>query len=281
MSIRLIVCGILLMGLTACFSSRKSEETARLAGQEQNASPTTKGITPANVNTPVQLAPQVELPPDTCVQFTQLGGKPPIYLSEPGFVLTAVHKPCITYEGEAGFYQDSPWTAMGIPCSGGGGRIERRGKVEYPKMVSFVLAVDCPLHPSRDDTATFGAQQLGFDSAAKLLAYNPFNLQFWSLPSFPDAGTGISVDLRSRTAIDALWQKVRQREPINVHLYGRENAWIADNNIYFINTNIIAITDTEFRLELLEVRTMNNDEIAAARHRCDQLRPRRSCHLIF
>ena len=258
--------------LSSCFSTRKTTDVVALpAATPQSQSPAA----------PLQLAPQVELPPDTCVKFTQLGGTPPLYLAELGFVLTAVHKPCITYEGEAGFYQDSQWTAMGIPCRGGGGRIEWRGKVLYPKMVSFVLSVDCPLHPTLDDAAAFGVQKLGFNDNSKLLAYNPFNLQFWSVPDFPDAGMGESIDLRSRTALDALWQKVRRREPINVHLYGRENAWIAGNSVYFIDTNIVAVSDTEFRLELLEVRTLSVDEIAAARRRCDQLRPRRRCHLVF
>lgn len=269
---RLLIGFVSALGLSACASTGKQDPTATLPATAPQLQPSTA---------PLQLAPEVVLPPDSCVKFAQLGGRPPIYLAELGFVLTAVHKPCITYEGEPGFYQDSQWTAMGIPCSGGGGRIERRGKVQYPKMVSFVLSVDCKLHPTFEDAATFGVQKLGFNDNSKLLAYNPFNLQFWSVPSFPDAGTGVGVDLRSRTAIDALWQKVRERESINVHLYGRENAWIASNNIYFINANIVATSDTEFRLELLEVRTMSIDEIAAARRRCDQLRPRRSCHLIF
>ena len=272
MSIRFLIYLVSVLVLSSCFSNRKTTDIATLPATAPQPQPAVA---------PIQLAPQVELPSDTCIKFTQLGGKPPIYLAESGFVLTAVHKPCITYEGEAGFYQDSQWTAMGIPCSGGGGRIEWRGKRLYPKMVSFVLSVDCPLHPTLDDAATFGVQNLGFNDSSKLLAYNPFNLQFWSVPNFPDAGTGESVDLRSRTAINALWQKVRKREPINVHLYGRENAWIADNNVYFISTNIVATSDTEFRLELLEVRTMSVDEIATARHLCDRLRPRRSCHLIF
>lgn len=257
---------LLLLG--ACFSAHKPAEPVPV-------------VRPKPTPVPLQLAPQVELPAETCVRFARLGGEPPIYMAEPGFVVTAVHKPCITYEGDAGFYQDSSWTAMGIPCRGGGGRIEWQGKVLYPKMVSFVLTVDCPLHPAIEEIAKLGVQRLGFDNVSKLLAYNPFNLQFWSVPNFPDAGTGFSVDLRSRKAIDALWVKVRKREEINVHLYGRENAWIASNNVYFINANIIATADTEFRLELLEVRTMSDEEIATARRQCDQLRPRRSCHLIF
>ncbi len=271
MSVKVVVCCLAVQVSLACASTGRTTGSVVAAVSTQSQSSTV----------PRRLAPQVELPPDSCVRFSQLGGEPPLYLSESGFVLTAVHKPCITYEGEAGFYRDSQWTAMGIPCSGGGGRIERRGKVLSPKMVSFVLSIDCPLYPTSVEAAAFGVQKLGFQDNAKLLAYNPFNVQFWSVPSFPDAGTGVSVDLRSRTAIDALWRKVRNREPINVHLYGRENAWVASNSIYFIDTNIIATSDSDFRLELLTVRTLSIDEVAAARRKCDGLRPRRSCHLIF
>lgn len=229
----------------------------------------------------IELSPQVDLPQDTCVEFTTLGSEPPVYIEELGFVVSTVQKPCITYEGKKGFYRDSSWVAMGIPCSGGGGKIEWKGKAIRPRIVSFILSTDCPMTPQLDAIAEFGASNLGFDHHSKLLAYNPFILQFWSIPGFPDAGTGFTVDLRSRSAIDTLWAKLKKQETINVHLYGRENAWIGTDDIYFINASIVGITQHEFRLELLEVKVLSIDEIAAARKKCDLLRPKRGCHLIF
>lgn len=244
--------------------------------------PVKKPVVVTKVTPPsVELAPQVELPADTCTEFSALGSEPPVYIEELGFVISTVQKPCITYEGKKGFYRDSAWVAMGIPCSGGGGKIEWKGKAIRPRIVSFILSTDCPMTPQPDAIAEFGVSRLGFDQQSKLLAHNPFILQFWSIPGFPDAGTGFTIDLRSRSAINTLWAKLREQETINVHLYGRENAWINTDDIYFINASIVGVTQHEFRLELHEVRVLNTEEIAATRRKCDLLRPKRGCHLIF
>ena len=230
---------------------------------------------------PPVLAARVELPVDDCVDFSKLGHRPPVHISERGFVVTAVQAPCITYEGMTGYYRHSSWVAMGIPCSGGQGTVEVHGKVIAPKEVLFVLATDCPMRPLQKNVANYGTSHLGFDDGSKLLAYNPFTLQFWTLPNFPDAGTGFAVTLRSRVALDKLWGKFRNGQPINVHLYGRENAWVAQNLIYFVDANIFINDDEQFQLEVLEVRTLSSEEIAATRRRCNMLRPKQQCHLIF
>ena len=230
---------------------------------------------------PPALAARVELPVDSCVDFTKLGHRPPVHISERGFVVTAVQEPCITYDGMTGYYRHSSWVAMGIPCSAGQGTVEVRGKVIAPKEVSFVLATDCPMKPQQKIVANYGTSHLGFDDTSKLLAYNPFTLQFWALPNFPDAGTGFIVTLRSRVALDELWDKFRNGQPINVHLYGRENAWVAQNQIYFVDANIVAGDEGHFQLEVLEVRTLSREEIAATKRRCNMLRPKQQCHLIF
>ena len=267
---------LLLMSILACATG----ELKRLA----SFSPTqTQALEkpPAETPQPVKLAPQVMMPAENCVKFATIGSEPPAYISELDFVLTTVQRPCITFKGESGFYRDSAWTAMGVPCSNYGGVVEWEGKEERPRVVTLSITTDCPMRPNTNKVARFGVSHLGFAEPSKLLAYNPFILQYWSLPSHPDAGTGFVVSVRSRAAVDMIWANLRQQKPINIHLYGRENAWIKSNSIYFVNTNIISTSKYRFRLEPLEIRRLSTKEIVEARQRCDLLRPKRSCHLIF
>ncbi|MDE3269595.1 MAG: hypothetical protein OYH77_04865 [Pseudomonadota bacterium] len=284
----------LLICASACFTTHKlpsyvfNNNTPQGMTTQTNPTPTLPipdlATNPANTaeeQPPVQLATAIPTPVDTCKSYTSIGSKLPAFIGEHGFVLTAVQRPCITFAGESGFYSDSSWVAMGMPCSGGGGTVEWEGKEERPKTVTLALTTDCPMQPTAKQVAGFGVSHLGFDSTDKLIAYNPLILQFWSLPAYPDAGTGYGVMVRSRKAVDMVWYRLKKKTPINIHLYGRENSWSKGNNIYFINANIIGTTDYRFRLEVLAVRHLSNMEISEARRRCDMLRPKPNCQLIF
>lgn len=277
--------------LCACFATHRVKLPAPVAANSSQQ-PSVAAITsdtslasqqPIIVDKPepVPLAAAVAMPTDTCKSYTNIGSKPPVFIGELGFVLTSVQRPCITFAGESGFYSDSSWVAMGMPCTGGGGTVEWEGKEERPKTVTLALATDCPMQPNAKRVAKFGVSHLGFDSANKLIAHNPFILQFWSLPAYPDAGTGYGMTVRSRKAVDMIWYRLKKQKPINIHLYGRENSWIKGNNIYFVSANIVSTSNYRFRLEVVEVRHLSNMEISEARRRCDMLRPKPNCQLIF
>ncbi len=72
---------------------------------------------------------------DPCKVLAKLPNDPPFYLTGKSIVLTRLMKPCVTRDGHRGFQKDTPWLAMGFPCTGGAGRIDIKGNYYNPKMV--------------------------------------------------------------------------------------------------------------------------------------------------
>src|SRR5262245_29527094 len=78
---------------------------------------------------PAPAAPKVEAPatPDPCLVLDKLPHAPPVYASGRGVVLTKLMRTCTTRDGKSGVERATPWLAMGIPCTGGAGRVDTKG----------------------------------------------------------------------------------------------------------------------------------------------------------
>lgn len=223
-----------------------------------------------------------KLPPDPCVAFSKIGAEPPIFLQPPGVVLSRVMKPCLTRKGEEGFEKGTPWMAMGFPCSGGSGQIDVTGNYFWPKMVSFVLGTDCPMMPAERQAVQKAVEEhVDIPEGTKLVAYNPFVVQYWEVQGLPAADTGFTVELRSQRGRRQTWKKMRQGEPLKVRLYGRENAWVARDRIFEVQVEIHTTGKHTFKLKITKVTALDDKAVADVKNRCFSLRPRRECANVF
>lgn len=217
-----------------------------------------------------------------CIPFQDQTPTPPFWLEKKGIVITRILKECTTQNGQKGYEEESPWVAMGFPCTGGNGRIEVGGHYFAPKIVSLKLSTDCQmLPPSREDVQSAGTNALTMKQTAKLLAFNPFAVQYWEIPGFSDADVGFSIDLRSVEAKQQLWREFVEKKPISIKLYGRENAWMRGYDFFFVDGELISTGALTFQLNIKEVKPLSKEEINQIRQRCEALQPRRSCHTIF
>lgn len=222
------------------------------------------------------------MPPETCKVFPRIEGEGPFYLENRNIMVTQIVKPCITRDGDRGFEKDSPWMAMGFPCTGGGGKISMIGHYYNPKVVSFIISTGCPMIPNSLDPVRKAAQEvLGIDGNMKLLSFNSFVVQFWEVPGLPDADTGFTVDLSSPAGRDAQWKRLRKKEPMRVWLYGRENSWSSREQFYKVEAEITLEGQRDFTLKIFEAKELSGEEISAVKQRCEALRPRRNCLQVF
>lgn len=225
--------------------------------------------------------PPVPVGSPTCVAL-KMPGEPPFNLPGKNVVVTRIMKACTTTASQSGFEKDTPYLAMGFPCTGGGGRIDIKGNYGNPKMVSFILGTDCTMSPSNSDTVKKLAEEvLGLPPTAKLLAFTPFVVQFWEIPGMSDADTGFSVDLRSAPATQGAWGRVQKKEPLRVRLFGRENTWAQGGAFFLVEADLKLTGRSQFQVDVQSVKSLTKDDIEAVKGRCEALRPARNCGDVF
>lgn len=207
---------------------------------------------------------------------------PPFFMEEGGYMITRLLKRCTTNEGESGFMPNTSWMAMGFPCSGGNGYLTYEGRNYLnPRMISFPLETSCPMAPGSKQELIKISEGFGLGSNAKLMAFTPFVAQYWEVPGFTDADTGYVVELRSIEARDMIWKKLRKKEKVRIHLYGRENSWMPGNTFYRIDADIKLTGNQTFQMEVFHAKNLSEDEKSEVKTRCESLRPRRDCSRVF
>ena len=160
--------------------------------------------------------------------------------------------------------------------------METVGNYFAPKMVSFPVTTDCPMGPAQLPlvfSKVTGVTPLGPDS--RLMAYNPFQVQYWELPGFPDADTSFSIDLRSTTARTNIWPKLRQGERQPLKLYGRENAWGRAAVLYEVDAHLQMLGQFGFKLHIDDVRPLSEAGRLRVEASCQSKRPRLDCDRVF
>ena len=123
--------------------------------------------------------------------------------------------------------------------------------------------------------------KLGIPSDLRLVAYYPFALQFWELLDFQDADTGYSVDFRTKVSLTDGWKAFTEGEPIRLKLYGRENAWVRDNQFFAVDAVITKQNDMSFSLSVSSATALDEKQIKLVRSKCESLKPRRNCSRVF
>ncbi len=208
---------------------------------------------------------------------------PPLSSAAGNYVITKIFRMCTTRDNTPGMELNSPWLAMGIPCSGGDGRVDWKG-TNYlrPKLVQLIVANDCPMAPpDSQGLKELANKEFGIPMESLVGAYTPFIVQFWEIPSLGESDVGFSIDLRDSEARTTTWGKMVKGEPLRVVLIGRENAWTQTDQLYMVEADVVITTKNRFRLKPVSVKPMTQKDVEAARTRCEALRPARNCSSVF
>ena len=96
-----------------------------------------------------------------------------------------------------------------------------------------------------------------------------------------EADTGFTVDLRTNDAVEKVWPKLVKGEPLRVRLVGRENAWVAGDNLYIVEADIFVTVKNRFRMTIANVKVLDVEAKEEVKGRCEALRPRRNCLNVF
>ena len=217
-----------------------------------------------------------------CLSYQGLNKPFPMWFPEHGFMVTRMLHECTTEDGFSGYRAQSPFVAMGIPCSGGGGRVNIGGHYWIPQIVSFSLTTDCSMQSeSLEHLTKEGRSSLRLSQEAKAVALNPFAVQYWELPGLEEADTGFNVELRSAEAKQQLWRPFLEKKPIPVDLYGRENAWVRGRAFFHVRGELHHTGTKSFKLKVVDIKTLSPQQVYEVKNRCESLQPARNCHQVF
>ncbi|WP_141732546.1 hypothetical protein [Oligoflexus tunisiensis] len=260
----------------SCVTKRPLED-GPASSQSQRPSP---AATPAPTPGTAREAP-IPHPGGDC-QALPAGIKLPYYISSASVVVIGFLKKCQTVDGQEGFQRGSSWTAMGFPCTGGRGRIDKKGD-NTPSLVTFHLQNSCPMLPSRtEDVEVLVRQTLKIPVDSRLIAYYPLSVDYWEFVDSTEADVGYRPEIYTPPAITQNWQKFSTKnEPLNVRLYGRENAWEPGRKLYEVQAQLYAEGRNTFRLQVTSARVLDDAGRKAVKERCEGLRPRRDCSRAF
>ena len=221
--------------------------------------------------------------PNPCLKFSIHDMTFPYFVTNKMLVITRLLNPCQNPDQSTGYTSKTSWMAMGFPCTGGQGKISYKGHLSHPKMVSFFLSNGCPMEKRKSSGAKREiVRAVHIPETLRLAAYYPFDLQYWELEHFEDADTGHVIELRSQLSLREAWKKFLSYEPLSIRIYGRENAWVPDNQFFEVSGKIIREPNNlSFKLLVSEAKALDAKEINLVKARCQNLRPRRNCHNVF
>jgi len=264
---------------------------AKVASNDGTGDAAKSDAKPDSRKLPDRPAPEVVQAGNTCVPLKFTPGAdgsvaiaPPFSSAAGNYVITKIFRTCTTRDNTPGMELTSPWLAMGIPCSGGDGRVDWKG-TNYlrPKLVQLIVANDCPMGPPDSQSLKeLAHKEFGIPMESLVGAYTPFIVQFWEIPSLGESDVGFSVDLRDNDARTKTWANmVSKGEALRVVLIGRENAWTQTDQLYMVEADVVVTTKNRFRLKPVSVKPMTQKDVEAARTRCEALRPARNCSSVF
>ena len=232
--------------------------------------------TPAPTPSPTPLA--------DCKPVHGFPGDEPVFVKSADAVVTRISGVCDLADGAKGHLPTGGWMAMGFPCTGGEGRIDWKGtNYNVPKMVSILLDTSCPMAPTDlNRLKNLVTAEVGINPQAPLVAFNPFGVQYWEIPTFDDADASSTVELRTAKSLAGAWAKqfIKQK-PVRVLLVGRENAWVPGNNLYAVDAELNWASKNRFTMKVLNAHVLKGDELNAVKARCEALRPERECGKVF
>lgn len=229
-----------------------SQDTAREAAEQQKA---------------------VEIERDCMILTGTEDFVPEIVETREGFVaVTKMMKACTGLRSRKGYARDSAFMAMGVPCTGGGGVIERMRPFYAPKRIEFVMAVGCPMKPSLpSDIEPLVQIQLQLKPEAKALAYNPMSVIYWEIPELEGAGgggPGAAPTLRNPEAVQKIWPLFLAGQELGVVVYGRENSWGSNRTLFRAVGTLRFQSPMNFVMNMTELARVELSDATALLNTC-------------
>ena len=229
---------------------------------------------------------QADIDPN-CVLATPTGEKVniPSFLSQGPLVVTNMLKPCEDpATGQQGFLKQSPWTAMGFPCTAGRAQYDWKGSVYNPKLLIFPLTNACPMDPSNPELiAQLVRQHFGLSPKAPMMAYFPFSVMYWELADGSDADTSNQIEIVTAGNYAFRWKDFQGQQALQVRLFGKQNSFTPSPTWYEVDAGIVRdLSGSElFKLVVESVQILDESGLKEVKQRCLDLRPRRRCHQVF
>lgn len=148
------------------------------------------------------------------------------------------------------------WVGMGVPCTGGEGRINVVGKSTFPKKVVFPLDNACPMaFTTAEANQPHFAQVLGFPPTAKALALYPLDTIYWHFSGTTAAGLGNDVTIhRSQLRI---WNMIYQGRKVPLRMVGRENSFKPSGKLFQVEAMLSrGRTEHSFVVEIVSAAVL-------------------------
>lgn len=167
--------------------------------------------------------------PPGCTPFARPGLAKIRYLPNLRLFFTGLFDAC--QPPAEGYRKGFFWVGMGVPCTGGEGRINVVGKSTYPKKVVFRLDNACPMALTTSQAnQPHIAQILGFPPTAKALALYPLDTIYWHFTGTSAAGLGSDVTIERGQL--QIWNLVAQGRKVPLRMVGRENSFKPSGKLF-------------------------------------------------
>lgn len=203
--------------------------------------------------------------------------KPLPYWSREGkFYITKVIEECITPEGNGGFRKNSPWVAMGVPCTAKENNIVLSGPAWRPKSINFRFIPECKMETSKKAAGEIGKQEF-LVAENKLVALTPAAVIYWELPDYNVAAPGAEILLSSASLIKPIWRNIKEANSINVRLLAKENSWYGASSIFEINGKLIFESTKKFHLEVVDTYPVGQTVLKGFVRNCNKTKPAHEC----
>ncbi|MGE0173608.1 MAG: hypothetical protein AB7T49_12500 [Oligoflexales bacterium] len=223
-----------------------------------------------------------EPPEEPCLPPEEQGISAPAYLDQSGIMVTQVVNECLTKDNEGKIKEEIRMLAMGFPCTAGKGEVDITGYASSPKMVAFNISNSCPMSPQGQHEAKARIEaEWNLGSTANLLAYFPMSIQYWELEGYSEADVGSSVELRSSEGLSQAWKTFLKGQPLHLKVFGRENAWLAQHHMYQADVELLKQTEQTFKVKVVSMKVLNNEELEDARKRCLTSLSQGTCGDVF
>lgn len=169
---------------------------------------------------------------------------------------------------DVGYRKGFFWVGMGIPCTGGEGRIKVVGKSSFPKKVVFRLDNACPMALNAGQANLPHIPQiLKFPQTSKVLALYPLDTLYWHFAGTAAAGVGNDVTVHRGHL--SIWNKIHAGQKVPLRIVGRENSFKPSGKLFAVEGMLSrGATAGGFVLEIVTATVLNDAQRAMIFKEC-------------
>lgn len=169
---------------------------------------------------------------------------------------------------DVGYRKGFFWVGMGIPCTGGEGRIKVVGKSTFPKKVVFRLDNACPMALNAGQANLPHIPQiLKFPQTSKVLALYPLDTLYWHFAGTAAAGVGNDVTVHRGHL--SIWNKIHAGKKVPLRIVGRENSFKPSGKLFAVEGMLSrGVTAGGFVFEIVTATVLNDAQRAMILKEC-------------